>query len=154
PAIQSKYRLTRLALVTDAKDKGGETDHIEGAINPDAKTPSRKKTPKDGTTNIKVVRSTFTIQTKWDLMEADPNFESHKMLVKGRGPRLRKSLDRRHVVSSQTMAAHYESVLNGAKLWSVSKKILEDHNVKVSAQNNESIQEAAQNRHKVFFNDI
>ena len=34
PAIQSKYRLTKLVIVTEAKNQESETDHIEGAASP------------------------------------------------------------------------------------------------------------------------
>lgn len=35
--IKSKYKMTRLNLVTDTKKEGQETDHVEGAINPEEK---------------------------------------------------------------------------------------------------------------------
>lgn len=154
PAIQKKYRLTRLALVRDSKTEDSETDHIEGEVNPKASKPPHKK-PKKGETNIKVVRSTFSVTTKWTLQERDP--EMHKALTRKaeseKRARLKKELDRRHVISSQSMAAHYEAVLN-AKKYSVSAKILRDRGQPVAADTNPKIQEAAQARHRVFFNDV
>jgi hypothetical protein len=140
-------------VITESKNENSETDHIEGTVNPPGKGPSRKKAAKDQKTNITVKRSSFTTTTKWNLMVENP--EEHKALVKGR-PRLKKQLDRRHVISSQTMAAHFMSVLNG-KMWSKSKSIL----VKARGQSetvddplgDASIQKAAQVRHSRFFND-
>jgi hypothetical protein len=151
PAIQKTYRLTRLAVVTDASTEFEETDHVEGTVNPDQAATKRKKTKKDGPTSITIVRSTFTLTTKWNLMERDP--EMHKADVKGKGPRLKKQLDRRHVISSQTMAAHYEAVLNKEKKWAGAKKILEDHKETVkNPLSNRTIEATAQERHKNFFN--
>jgi len=42
-AVKSKYKLTSLTLVADAKTEEEETDHIEAEINPKAKTPGKKK---------------------------------------------------------------------------------------------------------------
>jgi hypothetical protein len=152
PAIQKKYKLTTLALVTDAKTDEEETDHIEGSVNPVEKAATRKKTGKDGVTKIEVKRSSFTVTTKWTLREKFD--DQHKKDVKGRGPRLQKNLDRRHVVSSQTMAAHYEAVLNGQK-WSAATSLLEKKNETLPQRlGNKNIQKAAQSRHARFFNDI
>lgn len=68
---------------------------------------------------------------------------------------MKKELDRRHVISSQTMAAHYEAVLNPQK-WSGAKKILEGRpkrEVVPDPLSNEKIQNVAQARHSQFFND-
>ena len=115
--------MTRLAVVTDAKGNDGEIDHIEGDINPKKKAKTHNKHGKDEPTDVKIKRSTFTVTTKWTLARRDP--EQHKKLVKGSNPPpLKKQLDRRHVISSQAMAGHYMTVLNG-KLWSAAKKILD-----------------------------
>jgi hypothetical protein len=152
PTIQVKYKLTTLAIVTDVKGEEDETDHIEGAVNPKVKAAPRKKPAKDGISKIEVKRSSFTLTTKWKLVKEFP--EEHKALVKGRGPRLEKQLDRRHVVSSQIMAAHYEQVLN-AKKWSQAKAILQGRGETVADPlGNKRIQTAAQARHSRFFNDV
>lgn len=152
PAIQAKYKMTKLALVTTAKTEEDETDHIEGEMNPKGQKAKRKKPAKDGITKIRIKRSTFTVSTKWTLQQEDP--ESHKRGVRGRKPRLKKQLDRRHVVSSQTMAAHYESVLNGKK-WSEAAKVLSGKGVTVPTPlSNKKIQTAVQGRHSTFFNDV
>ncbi|WP_271769661.1 eCIS core domain-containing protein [Aquimarina algiphila] len=106
---------------------------------------------KPGTTDISVERSTFRVSTKWTLMEQDP--DSHKKHVSGRGPRLRRNLDRRHIISSQSMAAHYESALNGKK-WSTSKRKLNSKKPVADPLGNETIQAAAQALHRDFFNDV
>jgi hypothetical protein len=53
-AIKTKYRLTRLELVTDSKTEAAEFDHIEGEINPKKKGPKVKKSGKNylGATSI------------------------------------------------------------------------------------------------------
>lgn len=154
PAIQSKYRLSSLRVVTESKSDKSETDHIEGVVNPPGKGPSRVKAPKDQKTNISIHRSTFTATTKWQLMTDYP--EEHKANVKS-SPRLKKQLDRRHVISSQTMALHYETVLN-RELWSKSKRILEtargQNETVADPLGDESIQNGAQSRHARFFNDV
>jgi len=154
PAIQSKYKLSKLSVVTDASAEGAETDHIHGEVNPvlDA-TQHQKSTDQD--TKIHVERSTFTLATKWKLAELYP--EQHKPLVTGQqSPSLEKQLDRRHVFSSQRMAAHYESVLNVVK-WSKAKDILTHARGQPETVSdplgNPTIQAAAQARHKRFFND-
>jgi hypothetical protein len=154
PAIQSKYKLTSLSVVTESKTEEEETDHIEGEASPKQKTNSRRKPARDGQTKIKVKRSTFTVTTKWIL--AEEFSEEHRKLVRGRakGPRLKKKLDRRHVVSSQTMAAHYEAVLNPQK-WSGAKKTLEGKGETVTdPPTNRKIESVAQARHSRFFNDV
>lgn len=150
PAIQARYRLTRLAVVTDSKTEDEEKDHIEGAVNPSGKKPVRKKAAKDGPTKIKLKRATFTATTKWTLYREAP--EAHKELIKGRAPRLKAQLDRRHVISSQKMLEHYLSELQ-ARLRSKAKQLLEKRGETVSAQTNQAIQKTAQSRLARFFND-
>jgi uncharacterized protein DUF4157 len=153
PGIKSKYRLTKLVIATDSKTEEEETDHIEGSVNPDEKGGKRKKAAKDGQTKIKISRSTFTVTTKWTLVQDFP--EQHRKMVRGdRPPPLKKKLDRRHVISSQRMAEHYESVLNPTK-WSGAQKILQGKGETVNAPlNNKKIQTVTQARHKTFFNDV
>jgi hypothetical protein len=153
PGIKSKYRLTELVMPTDSKTEEEETDHIEGAVNPKKKATPRKKPAKDGNTKIKISRSTFTVTTKWTLAQDFP--EQHRKMVRGdRPPPLKKQLDRRHVISSQTMAAHYEDVLNITK-WSGAEKILVAHGETVAKPlGNKKIQTTTQARHKTFFNDV
>jgi len=43
PAIKTKYKLTRLELITENKTDSDETDHIEGEINPTKVKPPKKK---------------------------------------------------------------------------------------------------------------
>jgi hypothetical protein len=43
PAIKTKYKLTRLELITESKTDSDETDHIEGEINPKKAKPPKKK---------------------------------------------------------------------------------------------------------------
>jgi hypothetical protein len=151
PAIQAAHKLGSLVVVTDSKGQNSETDHIEGSNSPPKKGPSRVKAAKDEPTKITVKRSTFTMSTKWTLMEQYP--DDHKASVKS-APHLKKNLDRRHVISSQTMAAHYESVLNG-KLWTKAKVILLGKSeVVADPLGNDSIQKTAQSRHSRFFNDV
>jgi hypothetical protein len=153
PAIKLKYKLTELTLSTDAKTEEDETDHVEGAASPKQKGPKRKKPAKDGQTKIKITRSKFTATTKWTLAGDYP--EQHRKTVRSdRPPPLKKKLDRRHVVSSQNMAAHYEAVLNPTK-WSGAQKILQGKGETVGAPlGNKKIQTVAQARHKNFFNDV
>jgi hypothetical protein len=153
PAIQSKYKMKRLAIVTDSKGEEDEVDHIEGEVNPKKGAKPRKKAAKDKQTKIKVKRSTFTVTTKWTL--AKDFADDHVKLVKGgRPPRLKRNLDRRHVVSSQSMAAHYQMVLNREK-WSGAKKVLVGKGETVKDPlSNERIRSVAQSRHSKFFNDV
>jgi hypothetical protein len=122
---------------------------VEGSMSP----PKKKKTnkSKDGITKIEVKRSKFSLSTKWTLAELIPG--EHRAAVKGRGPRLKKQLDRRHVVSSQSMAAHYNSVLNGLK-WSQAKEKLDPKSPVGTPLGNKTIQTAAQALHTKFFNDV
>jgi hypothetical protein len=152
PAIQSRYKLATLVIISDGKTEEDETDHIEGVINPKKAARPRKKTAGDGQTNISIKRSSFTVTTKWTLRGMFPG--EHKADVKGRGPRLEKQLDRRHVISSQTMAAHYMSVLNPLK-WSGAKKVLVSRKETLTDPlSNKKIQAVTQARHSRFFNDV
>jgi hypothetical protein len=45
-AIKTRYKLTDLRIVTDAKDEEGETDHVFGEVNPTTNKPKVKKKPK------------------------------------------------------------------------------------------------------------
>jgi hypothetical protein len=153
PGIKTKYRLNELKLATDAKTEEDETDHIEGEVNPKKKANQRKKPAKDGQTKIKISRSTFTVTTKWTLAGDFP--EEHRKTTRGKNPpRLKKNLDRRHVVSSQKMAEHYMAVLNPTK-WSGAQKILAGKGETVNDPlSNKKIQTVTQARHKLFFNDV
>lgn len=144
--IKKKHRVFKVFKVVDG---GANWDYFWKA-NPSGKRKGKKK-EKDGITKIKVKRSSFRLSTKWSLMESDSG--SHKKHVKGRGPRLKKSLDRRHVVSSQTMANHYNTVLNDKK-WSEAKKILNPKKSVKDPLGNKTIQAAAKALHRDFFNDV
>lgn len=97
---------------------------------------------KDGTlSGLKIGRPTFTAKTSDAL-------NPHGLDLKT------KKLDRRHVVSSKDIAAHFESVLNNKK-WTEAMKLLVSKGTGVPTPlTNEAIQEAAKERHRLFFNDV
>jgi hypothetical protein len=151
--VRTRYRLTRLAVVTDETSLEFETDHIEGAASPTKRAPARRRRT-DRQTNIHVERSQFTVATKWRLAEDFP--EQHRRLVRSsdRPPRLLRELDRRHVISSQRMADHYNSVLNSLS-WNRAKRKLQSKREAVNDPlGDPTIQSAAQRLHSRFFNDI
>ena len=106
---------------------------------------------KGGKPKISITRSTFSVDTKWTLFAEDP--ESHKKMTKDSGPRLKKQLHRRHVVSSKCMADHYETVLNACATVAAAKAILEKRGEANVGATNAAVQAAAQARHHRFFND-
>jgi len=106
---------------------------------------------KGGKPKITITRSTFTVDTKWNLFAEDP--ESHKKMTKDSGPRLKKQLHRRHVISSKCMADHYETVLNACATVAAAKAILEKRGEANVGATNAAVQAAAQARHHRFFND-
>lgn len=145
--IKVRYGFTSLEAV-----KEGDFWFVEGTMSPKKrKKTDAKATESDGITSITVKRSKFTLSTKWTLAETIPG--EHRAITKGRGPRLKKYLDRRHVVSSQAMASHYQSVLNNKK-WSQAKAILHPKSNVSDPLGNETLQKAAQSLHGKFFNDI
>lgn len=147
PAIKAKYRMTTLTLVVDAKGEADETIHIEGGMSPAKAGPKSTIKFEDGQTSIKIERPGFRKSLKDRFRKQYPASHSGAVLA--------DNIDRRHIVSSDEMAKHYESVLNPLK-WSEAKKRLVDKGTPVSAEppKNEDIQKAAEKRHKDFFNDL
>jgi hypothetical protein len=136
-------------LITDSKTDKEETDHLRGSINPEKECPQvTLPTAEDGETNIKVSRATFRSSLKESFREEYS--EAH--VAAGR---LRADFDRRHIISSDEMAKHYQSVLNGLK-WSAAKKKLEDNGEKKlpDPPKNADIEATARARHRNFFNDL
>jgi uncharacterized protein DUF4157 len=150
--IKAKYRVDSLELVTESQNDEGETDHIEGSMSPPRKGASVKKGQKDQPTkSFTIPRPSFVTETLETLKEEYP--DEHK---KGKDPLLKKGLARRHIVSSQDMAEHYQTSLIG-KLWSIGKGLL----LKGSAGaptpisgrlSHKAIADGAKERHKKFFN--
>lgn len=62
--------------------------------------------------------------------------------------------DRRHIVSSQDMAEHYEKSLRKNKMWEAAKLLLERGQPVQKPLSDKKIEAAAQQRHKKFFNDV
>jgi len=152
----------RVAFTAPESDKTDEDLDFTIIIAPNTTKKKGSVKVKSGITDIKVKRSTFRLTTKWELFERDEDSEHHGSLTeqeaedrkkKRRSPRLKKNLDRRHVISSQTMAAHYESVLNGKK-WSKAKDILDPKKPVAEPLDNDNIQKSAQALHRDFFNDV
>jgi hypothetical protein len=150
--IKTKYRVDSLELVTENQNDEGETDHIEGAMSPTKKGASVKKGQKDQPTKaFTISRPSFITETLEALQEAYP--DEHK---KGKDPLLKKGLARRHIVSSQDMAEHYQTSLIG-KLWSIGKGMLLKGSGNAVTQitgrlSHKAIADAAKTRHKNFFN--
>jgi hypothetical protein len=150
--IKAKYRVDSLELVTESQSDEGETDHIEGSMSPPRKGASVKKGQKDQPTkSFTIPRPSFVTETLETLKEEYP--DEHK---RGKDPLLKKGLARRHIVSSQDMAEHYQTSLIG-KLWSIGKGLL----LKGSAGaptpisgrlSHKAIADGAKDRHKKFFN--
>jgi hypothetical protein len=148
PVIKSKYRMSTLVLVVDDRGTTDETVHIEGGMSPSkASPPSKIKAAEDGKTDIKIERPSFRKSLKDRFRKQYP--KSHT------GGILADNIDRRHIVSSDEMAKHYEGVLNPLK-WSAAKARLVQKGTPVPADppKNENIQSAAEKRHKNFFNDL
>lgn len=147
PAIKSKYRMTSLDLIVDNKNKTEETIHISGEINPKSTGPQSAIKLEDGQTSIKIERPGFRKSLKDRFRKQYP--KSHVAGV------LADNVDRRHIVSSDEMAKHYEGVLNPL-LWSAAKQKLVDKGTPVTADppKNEDIQKGAEKRHKNFFNEL
>jgi hypothetical protein len=62
--------------------------------------------------------------------------------------------DRRHIVSSQDMAEHYEKCLRKKPMWQAAKLLLERGQPVQKPLSDKVIETAAKQRHKRFFNDI
>jgi hypothetical protein len=146
--IKDRYKLTSLVLVVENKDEAKERIHIEGSMSPPQSTPSVDVAlGEDGPTSIKVSRPGFRKSLKDAFRDRYPG--SHK------GARLAEETDRRHIISSDEMAKHYESKLNGLK-WSEAKAILVKKGTAVDADppKNVDILKAAVARHRDFFNHL
>ena len=146
--IKAKYRMTTLNLVVDNKNGADETVHVEGGMSPAKSGPTTTiKAAEDGQTNIKIERPGFRKSLKDRFRKKYP--ASHVAGV------LADNIDRRHIVSSDEMAKHYEGVLNPL-VWSLSKKRLVDKGTAVKAEppKNEDIQDSTEKRHRTFFNDL
>ncbi|WP_051361955.1 eCIS core domain-containing protein [Solimonas soli] len=146
--IKSRYKLSKLDMVVDAKDKQKETFHFVAAASPDeVGRPQTVPLDEDGRCSIKIARPEFRRSLKVRFRTRYPG--SHVAGV------LAENVDRRHIVSSDEMAKHYESVLNPMK-WSEGKKRLVSKGTPVAAEppKNEHIQAAAEKRHKNFFNEL
>jgi hypothetical protein len=150
--IKAKYRLESLEVVTERQNEEGETDHIEGSVNPKGKGGSVTKPKQDlPTKSFTIPRPSFVTETLEELKEAYP--DEHK---KGKDPLLKKGLARRHIVSSQDMAENYQTALIG-KLWSIGKGLLLKGSAgaptTVAARlSHKAIADGAKERHKKFFN--
>jgi hypothetical protein len=154
PAIKTKYKITILQLVTESKTEAKETDHVHGEIHSDVVkddgTAVDKVAEPEGDTAITISRPGFRQSLKDRFREQYPG--SHK------GQLLAADIDRRHIVSSDEMAKHLMSRLNGKK-WSEAKKILEAKPVAAQGvipdkPKNADIQAAARARHREFFNHL
>jgi hypothetical protein len=148
PAIKDRYRLVSLTLVIENKDQAKERVHIEGSMSPPQSTPSTEVVlGEDGPTNIKISRPGFRKSLKDQFRDRYPG--SHV------GVRLAAETDRRHIISSDEMAKHYEAKLNGLK-WSEAKAILVKKGTPVNADppKNVDILTAAVARHRDFFNHL
>ena len=110
--------------------------------------PTTIPTAPDGDTSIKITRPSFRASLKEAFRTEFPG--AH--VAAGR---LRADFDRRHIISSDEMAKHYESVLNVLK-WSAAKKKLEANGETgiVDPPTNAAIQAAASARHRNFFNAL
>jgi hypothetical protein len=62
--------------------------------------------------------------------------------------------DRRHIVSSQDMAEHYEKSLRKKKMWEAAKLLLERGQPIQKPLSDKKIEAAAKQRHKRFFSDV
>lgn len=62
--------------------------------------------------------------------------------------------DRRHIVSSQDMAEHYEESLRKTKMWRAAKLLLERGQPVDKPLSDKKIEAVARQRHRRFFNDV
>jgi hypothetical protein len=112
PGIQAKYKLTSLRLVVDSAEEGADNVHIEGAVNPTKKS------------KAKLVSKAGTITSL--VLPRPERFSS--ATAKALNPKnldlVKAELDRCHIVSSQDMASHYETTLQGKK-FSQAKTLLD-----------------------------
>jgi hypothetical protein len=146
--IKGRYKLSKLEMAVDSKDKQKESFHFVAAASPDTNGNVQTVTlDEDGDCSIKIARPDFRRSLKNRFRTRYPG--SHVAGV------LAENVDRRHIVSSDEMAKHYESVLNPLK-WSGGKKRLVSKGTPVAAEppKNEHIQAAAEKRHKNFFNEL
>lgn len=106
----------------------------------------------DATCVVVIVRSRFTDETREELYNKFPAVS--KMTPKG-GHGVVPGYHRRHVISSNDMASHYEEVLNVLPV-SQAVALLAEKGDKPDGNppTNEQVQAAAQTRHKRFFNDV
>jgi hypothetical protein len=144
PAIKSRYKMTSLDLIVDAKSESRERVHIAGVINPPgATTPSEIELEPDGpVAPFKLPRpGGFEVVTAEALNPNNINLVAAK-------------LDRRHIVSSKDVAEHYETVLVAKKLWSAAKKALNPKQAVAKPLGDPAIQTSAKTLHNRFFNDL
>jgi hypothetical protein len=149
PSIKQRYKMVSLTLVVDKIDETGEENiHFDGEINPKATSGESTLTSDKNKkiTGLVIARpTTFKSKTSQKLNPKDWD------LVK-------KKLDRRHVVSSNDMATHYETNLNN-KTWAQAKKLLDPKlsNNKlpvVEPLTDKVILARVKALHKAFFNDL
>lgn len=149
--IRSKYKLTRLELVTDSETDEEETDHLEGEVNPKKKNPDVKKPRR---VKIKLSRPAgFRAATKRSLLA---NFPGKHKKVKDKAL-VKETEARRHVIPSQDVLTHIETSLNG-QLPQKAKQLLEAKSaplgITTAGLTNKAIQAAAQAFFREFFNDV
>jgi hypothetical protein len=134
-------------LVTDAKKDTSETDHIHGEIHSkpvvqDGSQVDVESEPDGDMVPFKIPRpGDFTAETAKALNPTDISLKEAK-------------LDRRHIISSQDMADHYQDTLLNQKKWLKAKGLLVSKSETVGKPlSNDAIATTAKDRHKRFFND-
>jgi hypothetical protein len=142
PGIKSRYKLVTLTLVVDSKDDTQEGLHFEAEINP------KKKTPKSFIKSVGGIITDISI-----VRPAGFRKSTNDAVNPGNIDILKAQLDRCHVVSSNDMSTHYETVLKGKK-W-VDAAALLTPKIPVDAPvSDKTILKAARALHKNFFNDV
>jgi hypothetical protein len=149
PAIKAKYSMMSLELVVDSSDDAAaeETIHFHAEINPAGDGKKKKIVTKNGVIeSIEIPRpASFSSKTAKAL-----NPKGIDLVA--------KELDRRHIISSQDMAEHYESNLKG-KTWKEAKEKLDPKLKKntldpVNPLTDKQILNRAKALHRAFFNDL
>jgi len=115
PAIIQKYRMVSLDLVVDKVDEDEtENIHFVGEINPKA---TSGESTLSSSKNKKITAVELVRPARFSSATAKALNPTNKDLVKA-------ELDRRHIVSSEDMATHYETNLVGST-WAEAKKKLD-----------------------------
>ncbi|HYV07693.1 MAG TPA: hypothetical protein VFB82_24080, partial [Blastocatellia bacterium] len=146
-AIKIKYKVKSLQLIVDNKTEQKEVAHIRGENSPPVDGPQAARPADDPQCSIKLERPGFTPKLKRLFRTLYP--QAHRP-----DGTLLDDIDRRHIISSDKMIKHYETVLNALKVSAAAALLTSKGSPVTDPPTNEKVQAAAAKRHRKFFNKL